>query len=479
MNRNQIYTQSRSRPHPLHTPSSPVSSASGHTLSHTNGGPQRGLRIILSLMSLLLVMVLAACAPSADTDIAQQTEQIALDYQSNGNLAAARSQLDSLDVANANQWLILTTENSIAGGAGAASRALTSLTLDLGLTSPVIERYAAEQGLALSSIEPIQPAAPVNQAAGEPAVEPVVPTPAPQPEQAAPAPAEEPTAEAIAEEAPAEEIPAEEAAPEPPPAPQLAQVQVSTPMNVRAGPGTDHPIVGSLQSGSTAEITARNSGGDWWQIRMTDGGSGWIYGPLVQTSGNINAVALAESIPTPPPPTPVPPAPAPVQQAPAPAPAPEPEPEPVAEPAPPSGSYSVVTRLRPIGQDAQSCGGGENSIYALVVDRAGNPINGVRVKEVFSGQLRESGQKGPGLAQWDIYRGGGGQLQIVDGGGNPLSPASAGMSADWPDAQMMWDAGYCNCKPHPDFESCRSDLENKLYLFAVGHYTYEVIFTQN
>ena len=40
----------------------------------------------------------------------------------------------------------------------------------------------------------------------------------------------------------------------------------------------------------------------------------------------------------------------------------------------------------------------------------------------------------------------------------------------------MYAAGYCNCKPHPDMESCRADLESKNYFFAVGHYVYEVTF---
>lgn len=475
----QLKTQRKTQPQSKVPFPQPAPSLTGAPLPSPNRTKHGRQHLAIALLSLLLATILAACGPAQEVDMAGETTQIALAYQSNGNLAEARSRLDRLDVANANQWLILATENSITGSGGDAARALTTLALDLGLSSPMIERFAAEQGLTTTA------PAPVSQAGGEPAVQSLPPTPAPQAEPQAPTvevsptqipPTEIPPAQEA--EAPGQESPAPEPEPEPTAPPQSAQVQVSSPMNVRAGPGTNHPIVGSLQSGATANITARNGDGDWWQIRLGDGGSGWIYGPLVQTSGNVDSVAVAESIPTPPPstPTPVPP---PVQQPPPPAPEPEPEPQPEVAPPPSSGSYSVVTRLRPVGQDAQSCGGGENSIYALVVDAAGNPINGVRVKEVFSGQVRETGQKGPGLAQWDIYRGGGGQLQIVDGGGNPISPTSQGMSADWPDAQMMWDAGYCNCKPHPDFESCRADLQNKQYLFAVGHYTYEVIFTQN
>jgi hypothetical protein len=100
------------------------------------------------------------------------------------------------------------------------------------------------------------------------------------------------------------------------------------------------------------------------------------------------------------------------------------------------------------------------------------------VREVYTGIVAVTGTdgSGPGQIHYDIYRGGGGVVEIVDDGNNPISPQSPGMSADWPPFQLMWDAGYCTCKPHPDPESCRADLQNKTYLFAVGHYVYEVVF---
>ncbi|HUW11917.1 MAG TPA: hypothetical protein VM537_19475 [Anaerolineae bacterium] len=146
----------------------------------------------------------------------------------------------------------------------------------------------------------------------------------------------------------------------------------------------------------------------------------------------------------------------------------------------PAGPPYVVTgfRLRPVGQDAQKCNAGENSIWVYVEDPAGNPLDGVRVREVFSDRILVTGAqgKGAGRVQYDIYRGGGGQLDIVDEAGNRISELSRGMSADWPEFDIMKAAGYCNCKPHPDDASCESDLANKTYLFAVGHYTFEVIF---
>jgi hypothetical protein len=54
-------------------------------------------------------------------------------------------------------------------------------------------------------------------------------------------------------------------------------------INVRAGPGTEFSIVGSLAQGNTATIRARNEAADWLQIETTQG-IGWIFSPLVETS---------------------------------------------------------------------------------------------------------------------------------------------------------------------------------------------------
>ena len=138
-------------------------------------------------------------------------------------------------------------------------------------------------------------------------------------------------------------------------------------------------------------------------------------------------------------------------------------------------------RLRPVGQDAQRCTGGDHNIFVKVVDAGGNPIDGVRVREIYTGQIHVTGDqgKGPGRVEYDIYRGGGGVVEIIDEAGNPLSPQTPGMSADWPAFDLILGGGYCNCKPHPDADSCRADLESKQYLFAVGHYVYEVTFQRS
>lgn len=72
---------------------------------------------------------------------------------------------------------------------------------------------------------------------------------------------------------------------------------VRTGANLRAGPGTNYPRVGSARAGQAIEIVARNPAGDWYQLA-----SGvWIFGNLVE---NAPDVPVAPNIPTPPATTP-------------------------------------------------------------------------------------------------------------------------------------------------------------------------------
>jgi hypothetical protein len=227
-------------------------------------------------------------------------------------------------------------------------------------------------------------------------------------------------------------------------------------------------------------VIGRNANGDWWRLAWPGNGQAWVSGTTVRLQGPIDTVAVAKDIPTPPPvPTraPQPTAPPAAPEEPAPE-APPPTPQPAAQP-PPGMQYVVQSvRLRSVNEGSQRCDGGDHNIFVNVIDAGGNPVDGVRVREVFSGQINVTGAqgKGPGRVEYDIYRGGGGQLEIVDEGNNRIGEATRGMSADWPDFDLMKAAGYCNCKPHPDDASCEADLRNKQYLFAVGHYAYEVVY---
>jgi hypothetical protein len=62
---------------------------------------------------------------------------------------------------------------------------------------------------------------------------------------------------------------------QPPAPPQAATVNDAA--NLRSGPGTDFPIVGSVAAGQSLTITGRNPAGDWYQL--ADGN--WIAAFLV------------------------------------------------------------------------------------------------------------------------------------------------------------------------------------------------------
>ncbi|MBV7339832.1 SH3 domain-containing protein [Chloroflexi bacterium TSY] len=112
------------------------------------------------------------------------------------------------------------------------------------------------------------------------------------------------------------------ATPEPKQAEAIVNIEL---LNVRAGPGLTHNIVGGVNSGQRYPITGKNQAGDWWEIEF-NGQKGWIFGQLV-TAENADTVALAAIIPTPPPPppTPVPPTNTPVPPPPAPTTPPKPK----------------------------------------------------------------------------------------------------------------------------------------------------------
>ncbi|MCC9075522.1 SH3 domain-containing protein [Litorilinea aerophila] len=104
--------------------------------------------------------------------------------------------------------------------------------------------------------------------------------------------AEEAPAEAVAaaEEAPAEEVVAASGEP------TLSSGQV---VNVREGPSTAYNVLGQITPGNTYRIKAQNENRDWWQIDF-NGQDGWVIGQLVNTSGNVDAVAVTSDYPEPP-----------------------------------------------------------------------------------------------------------------------------------------------------------------------------------
>lgn len=166
---------------------------------------------------------------------------------------------------------------------------------------------AAEPTPMPTPTRPLRPTfTPTPQPTDTPTPEP--PTPTPQPTDT---PTEPPTA-----------------TPEPPtPTPEAKPVAVvsgSAQVNVRSGPGTAYPQLGSVARGAELEIVGRNAAGDWWQVCCVNGQPAWIVARLV-TVRNAEAVPVAANIPPPPVQPTRPPAPRPAPTQP---PAPQPTPQP-------------------------------------------------------------------------------------------------------------------------------------------------------
>ena len=136
-------------------------------------------------------------------------------------------------------------------------------------------------------------------------------------------------------------------------------VSISRTMNVRAGPGTNYPVVGQASPGDQYVISGKNPASSWWQI-IFDGQYAWVYSPLV-TATRGQFVQVASNIPTPAA-TPVPPA---------------PTATPI--PPPPAFPYSLV--------DSGSCPGNDQQTFfeGLVRDRNNNVLNNVCVHVAFNG----------------------------------------------------------------------------------------------
>lgn len=86
--------------------------------------------------------------------------------------------------------------------------------------------------------------------------------------------------------------------PEATPTPAFAEVTATTNANVRSGPGTGYPKIGSLANGATYRVTGQSEDGSWWQITY-DGREGWVSGDVVNLGGNPQAVAVVQVAPPP------------------------------------------------------------------------------------------------------------------------------------------------------------------------------------
>lgn len=66
--------------------------------------------------------------------------------------------------------------------------------------------------------------------------------------------------------------------------------------NVRAGPGTDYPVIGQVRQGEAFAITGRNASGSWWEFAFGQR-TGWISASLVESNEQAGIVQVSANIP--------------------------------------------------------------------------------------------------------------------------------------------------------------------------------------
>ena len=454
--------------------------------------------IRLCLFLLLFAFVLAGCGPDEETaasDLAAETLRIAQEYQQSSDLGNARAQLEKLDVANPTQFLILLAEERVNSAAGTPeTNALVHLALAMGVQSSKLMTYGMANGL-LANV-----AAPTPAVVAQPAAQSLAPVTSSEQTPAADAPP--PTAAVVAviatatptgtvsaavsvdssttlssEVSAGADVTGTQATGEVPaaadPLPTLTtqaptptvvskpQIQASNGVNVRSGPGTDYPVAGAINGGEQADIVAKNPQGDWWQVALPTGGTGWVYGPLVQAVGDTASIVVATDIPAAPPtPTPAPIAEVPTAAPEQPTEAPPAEAPPAALPG--NDFYKVERRLWSVeetGGVLDSGGsvrcGEKRELHVVVLDANGNRINGVAVQAIYGAQeIFVTGAQGKGDGQVEFVLGAGQGVKVIrDADGREVtSDVVDGMSTHSPDiddadlisAKYCWDTASCD-----------------------------------
>ena len=78
-------------------------------------------------------------------------------------------------------------------------------------------------------------------------------------------------------------------------------------VNVRSGPATSYPVVGTLAYGQSCPVIGRDTFSGWWLLQCPSGVTGWVSPDLVNIVGDPNGVPLyTVSAPAPSQPTPTP-----------------------------------------------------------------------------------------------------------------------------------------------------------------------------
>ena len=74
-----------------------------------------------------------------------------------------------------------------------------------------------------------------------------------------------------------------------------SQTKAAKGANLRGGPGTTFPIVGTVKAGDPLEIVGKNAKGDWYKLAGGDGPGRWIAAFLVSNPPDVPVVDAPES----------------------------------------------------------------------------------------------------------------------------------------------------------------------------------------
>ncbi len=224
-------------------------------------------------------------------------------------------------------------------------------------------------------------------------------------------------------------------------------------------------MVASIQGGSSVPIIAKNPDGDWWQVQLDNGGTGWLYGPLVDASGDTSAVVVAANIPAPPP-TAVP--------------APTAVPQPTAAPVAAGPDFRVISKeLWDVERNGGRLAGtsvncGERrELNVIVLDAAGNRLNGVAVQVMYGAkEIYVTGSQGKGDGQVEFVLGAGQGVYVLrDADGREASSDRVeGLVTDPREMSddLLIGGRYCT-----DGASCASFKQG---LGCIAHYSWTVTF---
>jgi uncharacterized protein YraI len=228
-------------------------------------------------------------------------------------------------------------------------------------------------------------------------------------------------------------------------APAVSLATANRAANLRAGPGTNYPIVGTVAAGQPLTITASNSDVSWLQLST----NAWIAAFLVSQPG---ATPLAASaVPTA-----------------------------TATPASSGNDFILIEKRlwNPIENggalDGPSvhCGQGRQ-LVVTVLDAAGNRLNGVAVQAQYGArEIIVTGAQGKGDGVAEFVLGGGQDVKVIrDAAGRPVSSdlaADLSTHADNIPYPTLISAQYCQ-----DETTCQKFVQNNS---CYGHFSWSVLF---